>query len=114
MFAFRALATVLCLHLGISLDFNKCFLLSTCNVSGPVLVQRWVLNDPWTYAPSRAMPYPEVHLLLHWFWSPFLPSFSGYAPFLCICLGIYFAFISVPDGFFYLGLGPFLNGCFGL
>ena len=64
---------------------------------GPALVQRWVLHDPWTYEPSRIMPYPEVHLLLHWFWSPFLPSFSGYAPFFCICLGTYFAFISVPD-----------------
>ena len=33
MFAFRALTTVLCLHLGISLDFDKCFLLSTSKVS---------------------------------------------------------------------------------
>ena len=118
---------------------------------GPALVQRWVLHDPWTYEPSRAMPYPEVHLLLHWFWSPFLPSFLGYAPFFCICLGTYFAFISgfasllgtcvgisrlqfgfycnpssalvlvplfafisLPDCFFFLGLGPFFNGCFVL
>ena len=81
---------------------------------GPALVQRWFLHDPWTYEPSHAMPYPEVHLLLHWFWSPFLTSFSGYAPFFCICLGIYFAFISVHDCFFCLGLGPFFNGCFVL
>ena len=81
---------------------------------GPALVQRWVLHDPWTSEPSRAMPYPEVHLLLHCFWSPLLPSFLGYAPFFCICLGIYFGFISVPDCFFCLGLGPFFKGCFGL
>ena len=117
---------------------------------GPALVQPWVLHDPWAYEPSHAMPYPKVHLLLHWFWSPLLPSFLGYAPFFCICLGIYyafisgfasflgtcvgisrlqfgfywdpsalvlvplFAFISVPDCFFCLGLGPFFNGCFGL
>ena len=80
----------------------------------PALVQRWVLHYPWTYGPSRAMPCPEVHLLLHWFSSPFLPSFSGYAPFCCICLGIHFAYIWVPDCFLCLGLGPFFNGCFGL
>ena len=45
---------------------------------GPALVQRWVLHDPWTYEPSRAMPYPEVHHL-HWCLSPFSPSFSRYA-----------------------------------
>ena len=43
---------------------------------GPALVQRWVLHYPWTYEPSRPMPYPEVHLLLHWFWSPSLPLFE--------------------------------------
>ena len=116
MFAFRALTTVLCLHLGISLDrlvFSFEYLQRLHDsIIGPALVQRWVLHDPWTYEPSRAMPYPEVHLLLHRFWSPF--SFSGYAPFFCICLGIYFAFISVPDCLFCLGLGPFFKGCFGL
>ena len=50
---------------------------------GPAIVQLWVLHDPWTYEFSRSMPYPEVHLLLHWFWSPFLPPFLGYAPFFC-------------------------------
>ena len=81
---------------------------------GPALVQRRVLNDPWTYELSRAMPYPEVHLLLQWFWSPFFPSFSGSAPFFFICLGIYFDFIPVPDCFCCLGLGHFFNNCFGL
>ena len=75
---------------------------------GPALVQRWVLHDPWTYEPSRAMPYPEVHHL-HWCLSPFSPSFSRYD-----CLGIYFAFISVPDCFFCSGIGHFFSGCFGL
>ena len=83
------------------------------SVIGHALVQPWVLRDPWTYEPLRAMLCPEVHLLLHWFWFPFLPSFLGYAPF-CICLGIYLAFISVPDCFLCLSLGPFFNGCFGL
>ena len=46
---------------------------------GHALVQPWVLRDPWTYEPLRAMLCPEVHLLLHWFWFPFLPSFLGYA-----------------------------------
>ena len=49
---------------------------------GPALVQRWVLHDPWTYEPSRAMPYPEVHLLLHWFWSPFFAFIFGLCPLL--------------------------------
>ena len=56
------------------------------------LVQRWVLHDPWTFEPSRAIPYPEVHLLLRWFWSPFLPSFLGYDPFFCICLSTKYIF----------------------
>ena len=73
---------------------------------GHALVQPWVLNDPWTCEPSRAMPYPEVWILRHWFWSPFLPSLLGYAPFFCICLGIYFAFIS--------GFASFLGSCVGI
>ena len=46
----------------------------------PALVRPWVLHDPWTYEPSRAMPCPEVCIFLHWFLSLFLPSFLGCAP----------------------------------
>ena len=95
VFAVAPPPSVACLHFGFwilrlvppptsiglrSVVLFLCVLRLHNSMIGRALVQPWVLHDPWTYEPSRAMPYPAVHLLLRWFWSPFLPFFLGEVP----------------------------------
>ena len=93
---------------------------------GPAIVYPQFPHGPWTYEPPRTKPYPEIYLLLRWFWSPICLYFrfcflllhlscsrfclhSGFAVF-CIGLGIHFAFIS-SFPFFYIEIWPWYPFC---